>query len=192
MRTARLLTVCCSVPGGGGYRPPLMKTCPGCKHTPPDADLQMHTPLYADSPGWRPPGHVTCDACWEANPSPIDRQTIVKTLPCPKLGLRAVINPHDIGRAPQNLRQVDRNHSYKSKRTRCCFEKWWSHYPKSTESSLYLHLHCAKASVYFLNFQGTSLICSHMKFIFTCTLSTVRSWVHPHSQLDGILGGYSD
>ena len=37
-----------------------------------------------------PPGHVTCDACWEAT-SPPDRQTPVKTLPSPKLRLRAVI-----------------------------------------------------------------------------------------------------
>ena len=38
-----------------------------------------------------PPGHVTCDACWEANPStPIDRQTPVKTLPFSKLRLRVL------------------------------------------------------------------------------------------------------
>ena len=37
-----------------------------------------------------PPPHVTCDACWEGNPRPMDRQTPVKTLPCPKLRLRAV------------------------------------------------------------------------------------------------------
>ena len=35
---------------------------------------------------------VTCDACWDANPQPpVDRQTPVKTLPWPKLLLRAVI-----------------------------------------------------------------------------------------------------
>ena len=40
--------------------------------------------------GWAdPPGHVTCDACWEANPHPRG-QTPVKTLPCPKLHLRVV------------------------------------------------------------------------------------------------------
>ena len=40
MRTARLLTVSRSARGGG-----------------------LPTSLEAD-----PPGHVTCDACWEANP----------------------------------------------------------------------------------------------------------------------------
>ena len=44
----------------------------------------MHIPPEAD-----PPAHVTCDACWEANPT-LDRQTPVKTLPCPKLCLWAV------------------------------------------------------------------------------------------------------
>ena len=35
---------------------------------------------------------MTCDACWDANPPPpVDRQTPVKTLPWPKLLLRAVI-----------------------------------------------------------------------------------------------------
>ena len=47
----------------------------GVGQSPPDSDS---------------PGHVTCDACWEANPHPVDRQTPVKTLPCPKLRLRAV------------------------------------------------------------------------------------------------------
>ena len=43
---------------------------------PLDADLPwMQTPLeatppHADSPEYRPPGHVTCDACWKANPTP--------------------------------------------------------------------------------------------------------------------------
>ena len=43
-------------------------------------------------PGDRPPGHVTCGACWEANsPSPSRwQQTSVKIWPCPKLRLRAV------------------------------------------------------------------------------------------------------
>ena len=42
----------------------------------------MQNPLEAD-----PPGHVTCDACWEANPpSPLwtEWQMLVKILPCPK------------------------------------------------------------------------------------------------------------
>ena len=45
MRTSRLLTISYSA---GGI----------CLNAP-DAD----------------PGHVTCDACWEANPSPVDRMT---------------------------------------------------------------------------------------------------------------------
>ena len=54
MRTARLLTVSCTIRRG----PPL------------DADPpRMQTPLDADSPG-----HVTSDACWEANPPPVDRR----------------------------------------------------------------------------------------------------------------------
>ena len=37
------------------------------------------------------PGHVTCDACWEAN-THVDRMTdTYKKLPCPKLRLREVI-----------------------------------------------------------------------------------------------------
>ena len=35
--------------------------------------------------------HVTCDACWDTDPLPVDRQTPVKTLPGPKLRLRALI-----------------------------------------------------------------------------------------------------
>ena len=59
---------------------------------PPEADLPwMQTTLEADP--WRQisleAGHVTCDPCLEANP-PVNRQTGVKTLPCPKLRLRAI------------------------------------------------------------------------------------------------------
>ena len=37
------------------------------------------------------PSHVTCDACWDRDPRG-QTKTPVKTLPCPKLRLRAVIN----------------------------------------------------------------------------------------------------
>ena len=59
MHTAPLLTIFRSAQGGlpPGCRPP------GCR--PPDADIPLgcRSPLDAD-----PPGHVTCDACWEAAP----------------------------------------------------------------------------------------------------------------------------
>ena len=55
---------------------------PECRPSPLDAE--------PPPPGCRPlPDHVTCDACWEANP-PVDRQTPVKTLPCHKPRLRSV------------------------------------------------------------------------------------------------------
>ena len=56
--------------GGGLLNPPIHSPLPyGCRHPYPlDADP---LPLDADFP---PPGHVTCDACWEANPLPC-RQT---------------------------------------------------------------------------------------------------------------------
>ena len=66
---------------GGSAQPP------GCR------------PSWRQTPPWsqtaRDAGHVTCDACWEANPHPpVDRQTPVKTLPYPKLHLWAVqLNP---------------------------------------------------------------------------------------------------
>ena len=65
MRTARLLTICCR--GWGGSIPaPWMQT-----------SLWMQT-----SPGCRlpwmqtPPGHVSCDACWEAIPIPTEGMTL--------------------------------------------------------------------------------------------------------------------
>ena len=130
MRPARLLTASCSIPTIGGLpnplgcRPPLEVEPPRCR-PPPNAD---------PSPDADAPCHVTCDACWEANPPvnrmihkcknitlpqtsfaignkkalqqdtgvlsrgkvlsitgsdiippPVDRQTLLKTLPCPKL-----------------------------------------------------------------------------------------------------------
>ena len=81
MRTARSLTISHSIPG---------VICP----TPLDADPPGCRPfLHADPPwmltpaGYRPsldadtsldadpPFHVTCDACWEANPTPMNRMT---------------------------------------------------------------------------------------------------------------------
>ena len=53
-------------------------------------------PSLPPSPGCIPPplGHVTCDAVMHAGKPtplpPVDRQTPVNTLPCPKLRLRAV------------------------------------------------------------------------------------------------------
>ena len=53
----------------------------------------MHTPSVGRSPGCRPlmdAGNVIYDACLEANPL-VNRMTdTYKTLPCPKLRLRAV------------------------------------------------------------------------------------------------------
>ena len=45
---------------------------PGCRTPPPpEADPPAGRPLDADPPGGRPPpGHVACDACWEANSPP--------------------------------------------------------------------------------------------------------------------------
>ena len=54
MRTAHSLTVFHSIHGGGV----------GClPNTPGGSPLWMQTPLEAN-----PPGHLTWDACWEANP----------------------------------------------------------------------------------------------------------------------------
>ena len=67
MRTDRLLSVSHSiqcVSEGGVCPTPLPPPTP-----PPDAD-----PPDADQPGSRPSGHVTCDACWEANPPPTRKQ----------------------------------------------------------------------------------------------------------------------
>ena len=64
MRTAPLLTVSCSAGGG---------VCP----TPPlDADPHpwMQTLPDPDPPDPDFPGHVTCDAFWEANPT-VNRMT---------------------------------------------------------------------------------------------------------------------
>ena len=90
--------------GGGSGQPPLDADPPGCRpqthlmQTPLDADPN---PPDADPPGCRPPprcrppGLMTCDACWEDNPAPSpgeqnDWQIDVKTLPCPELLLLAV------------------------------------------------------------------------------------------------------
>ena len=64
MRNASLLTISCSIPCISGEGLP--------------------NPLDAN-----PSGHVTCDACWEAQPrcGQKEWQTPVKTSPCPKLCL---------------------------------------------------------------------------------------------------------
>ena len=54
IHTARLLTVSSSI--GESAQPPWMQT------------LWMQTPIGIRHPGGTPPGHVTFDACWEANP----------------------------------------------------------------------------------------------------------------------------
>ena len=61
MRTVPWLTVSCSLPPP----PPPRVGRPGgsARPFPLNAD-----PPDADFPGGRPPGHVTCDACWEATP----------------------------------------------------------------------------------------------------------------------------
>ena len=46
------------IPAGGGVCPTRLQ-----------ADLLPHGCRFLP-PGCRPPGHVTCDACWEANPCP--------------------------------------------------------------------------------------------------------------------------
>ena len=58
----------------GGICPPPRCRPPGCR-----------------PPGCRSPGHVTCDACWEANPLWTEWRTLVKILPCSKLCLRQVM-----------------------------------------------------------------------------------------------------
>ena len=77
MRTAHLLTISHSAQGGLptpvtnplDAHPPGGRDPPGGRH-PMEAD----TPWRQTLPGGRPPGHVTCDACWEANP-PVKRMT---------------------------------------------------------------------------------------------------------------------
>ena len=75
VRTARLLTVSRRSQGGlssppGGRTPPAY---PWRQTTPPPPDADCPT-LDED-----PPGHVTCDACWEVTPHPhprtVDRMT---------------------------------------------------------------------------------------------------------------------
>ena len=69
MRTARLLTVCRSIRWAVCPIPLLDADPPGCR-LPLDAD-----PPDAEPPRSRPPpSYVTCDACWEANPPPLDRR----------------------------------------------------------------------------------------------------------------------
>ena len=95
MVTARLLTVSRSVPwfSGEGVCPtsPCRQT-EGLPNPSPDTDPHWMQPPSpeVDSLEADHPGHGTCDVCWKDNPQPVDRQTPVKILPCPKLRLRAV------------------------------------------------------------------------------------------------------
>ena len=88
MRTARLLTVSCSIPCIlGGLPNPRPPPPPPTAEADPHPLRQTPAPLEADPPplkvdpptletdsphlgGRTPPGHVTCDACWKANPPP--------------------------------------------------------------------------------------------------------------------------
>ena len=87
LRTARSLTVSRSIGGGGG----LGVFCP----THPDADPPGCRPPSGcrPPPRCRPPSwmqsHLPDADPLDADP-PVDRQTPVKTLPCPKLRFRAV------------------------------------------------------------------------------------------------------
>ena len=62
-----------------GRAPP--EAYPPWMQTTLEADLWRQIPLEAD--------HVTCDPCLEANP-PCEQTDRCKTLPCPKLRLRAI------------------------------------------------------------------------------------------------------
>ena len=72
MRTAGLLNISHGVCGGSAQPLPQMQTPLGADPPGFIPPPQMQTPSEAD-----PPGHVTCDACWEANPSPplVNRMT---------------------------------------------------------------------------------------------------------------------
>ena len=95
MCTTHLLTVSCSaLKGEGSTQPPWMQITwmqtpldaeppqcrpPGCRpslwmQTPLDADPLDADPLNANPTGCRSPGHVICNAYWEANP-PVNRIT---------------------------------------------------------------------------------------------------------------------
>ena len=77
MRAVCLLTTSCSIPCVSGGSTQLLRVGRpvGSAHLPADpqdADsLQADPPQDEDRTGCRPPGHVTCDACWEANPTPL-------------------------------------------------------------------------------------------------------------------------
>ena len=70
MRTTRLYPVVSHVSLG---------VCPTTLDADPlHANPLAADPLHADPPIYRPPGHVTCDACWEANlPPPEQNDTQV-------------------------------------------------------------------------------------------------------------------
>ena len=87
------ITVGCIPPACWLY--PVVSHWRGVSAQPPwrqTPQIQIQTPLNANPLGGRPPGHVTCDVCREATPqSPwTEWHTGLKTLPFPKLRLRAV------------------------------------------------------------------------------------------------------
>ena len=88
-----------------GCRPPRMQN-PLDVDPPLDEDpIWMQIPLDVDPP----------DACWEANPPPSPPSPVemfVKTLPCPKLCLRAVIT---ISWTPFSVKYCDRNKEINAK-----------------------------------------------------------------------------
>ena len=109
MRTARLLTVSCSVWFRGVCSTPFWMQTPGMQTLPLGCTSppSMQTQLDAEPPGGKPlwmqipsrcrpldadpPGHVTCDASWEANYPLVNRITDrCKNITYPKLRLRAV------------------------------------------------------------------------------------------------------
>ena len=112
MLTAHLLIVSHSIQWGGGGK----GVCP----TPWMQTARMQNPLDVDpsldedTSGCRPPGCRPPDACWEAKPpqSPSPVEMFVKTLPCPKLRLRAVIN---ISWMPFSVKYCNRNKEINAK-----------------------------------------------------------------------------
>ena len=84
MRTAHLLTVSRNIPLGGrgvclqGGLPPGRVCIHGGLHPGEGWAHSSSRSAYRAGrprpPGCRPPGHVNCDACWQANPT-VDRQT---------------------------------------------------------------------------------------------------------------------
>ena len=75
----------------------LTETLPGQRppdRDPLDGDPPGQRPHWTETPVQRPPGQTPWSSdlwCMLGQRPPVDRQTPVKTLPCPKLRLRAVL-----------------------------------------------------------------------------------------------------